>query len=118
MVERVIARRYRLDRLLVRGGMSEVWQATDLELGRPVAVKLLAAQADTARFEREAWAVAALAHPNVTQLYDYGQADGRPFIVLEYLGGGSLDERLREQAQLPHEVTLAVAAELAAGLAH
>jgi eukaryotic-like serine/threonine-protein kinase len=118
MSETVIAGRYRLDQLLGRSGMSEVWQATDVELDRRVALKLLAPNADTARFEREARAVAALAHPNVTRLYDYGEADGRPFMVLEYLPGGTLEERLRERSPLPDEETHEIAAEIAAGLAH
>jgi eukaryotic-like serine/threonine-protein kinase len=118
MSETVIAGRYRLDELLGRTGMSEVWLATDLELGRNVALKLLAGDADRARFEREAKAVAALAHPNVTQLYDYGEADGRPFMVLEYLPGGTLEDRLRDQERLPDELTFAIAADIASGLAH
>ncbi len=60
MPETLIAGRYRLDDRVGRGGMSEVWAATDLELGRRVAVKLLAPNEDIARFEREARAVAAL----------------------------------------------------------
>ena len=118
MPETVIAGRYRLDELLGRGGMSEVWLAEDLELGRRVAIKLLAPNADTARFEREARAVASLAHPNVTQLYDYGNADGRPYIVLEYMPGGTLEERLRDGKPLPDDGVFAIAAAIAAGLAH
>src|SRR6478752_9788484 len=118
MPETVIAGRYRLDELLGRGGMSEVWLAEDLELGRRVAIKLLAPNADTARFEREARAVASLAHPNVTQLYDYGEADGRPYIVLEYMPGGTLEQRLRDGKPLPDGEAFAVAAGTAAGLAH
>jgi serine/threonine-protein kinase len=118
MPETVIAGRYRLDELLGRGGMSEVWLAEDLELGRRVAIKLLAPNADTARFEREARAVASLAHPNVTQLYDYGNADGRPYIVLEYMPGGTLEQRLRDGKPLPDDEAFAIAAAIAAGLAH
>src|SRR3954470_23209473 len=109
MPETVIAGRYRLVELLGRGGMSEVWLAEDLELGRRVAIKLLAPNADNARFEREARAVASLAHPNVTQLYDYGESDGRPYIVLEYLPGGTLEERLRGGKPLPDDQALAIA---------
>ena len=98
--------------------MSEVWRAKDLELGRHVAIKLLAPEADTARFEREARAVASLAHPNITHLYDYGQADGRPYIVLEYLPGGTLEDRLRDRKPLPDDESLDIAAGVAAGLAH
>ncbi|HUZ99378.1 MAG TPA: serine/threonine-protein kinase [Gaiellaceae bacterium] len=118
MPETLIAGRYRLDELIGRGGMSEVWVATDLELGRRVAVKLLAPNEDIARFEREARAVAALADPNVTQLYDYGESDGRPFMVLEYLSGGSLEDLLRANGALPDGDTHRIAAEIAAGLAH
>jgi len=117
MADRLIAGRYRLDSLLGRGGMSEVWCATDTELGRRVALKLLAPDQDIARFEHEARTFAALGHPNVTQLYDYGQADGRPFMVLEYVPGGTLEERLRD-GPLADEQTWTVAADIAAGLAH
>ena len=118
MPETVIAGRYRLDERLGRGGMSEVWLAEDLELGRRVAIKLLDPNADTARFEREARAVASLAHPNVMQLYDYGESDGRPYIVLEYMPGGTLEERLAGRKPLPDDETFAIAAAVAAGLAH
>jgi serine/threonine protein kinase len=118
MSETVIAGRYRLDDVLGRGGMSEVWRAEDLELGRLVAIKLLAPNADTARFEREARAVASLAHPNITQVYDYGEEDGRPYMVLEFVPGGTLEERLREQKLLPDEESFRIAAGIAAGLAH
>ena len=118
MSDTVIAGRYRLDDVLGRTGMSEVWRAEDLELGRHVAIKLLAPEADTARFEREARAVASLAHPNITHLYDYGESDGRPYIVLEYLPGGTLEERLGDKKPLPDDETFGIAAGVAAGLAH
>src|SRR5436305_12346322 len=100
MPETLIAGRYRLDELLGRGGMSEVWAATDLELGRRVALKLLAPHEDNARFEREARAVAALGHPNGNQLYDYGQPDRRPLLLLEYLAGGPPEALLRANRPL------------------
>jgi serine/threonine protein kinase len=114
----LIAGRYRLEELLGRGGMSEVWAATDTELERRVAVKLLTPNADNARFEREARAVASLSHPNITQLYDYGEENGRPFIVLEYLPGGTLEEHLRPDTPLPDDDVRQIAAEIASGLAH
>ena len=118
MAEQVIAGRYRLEHQIGAGGMSEVWRATDLELERTVALKLLGPNADPARFEREARAVAALAHPNICGLYAYGEADRRPFMVLEYLPGGSLEDRLGGGRPLPDEETLRIATAVAAGLAH
>jgi len=120
MPETVIAGRYKLEDLLGRGGMSEVYCAEDLELGRRVALKLLARDADTARFEREARAVASLGHPNVMQLYDYGEDAGRPYMVLEYVPGGTLENRLAAANGKPlrDADARAVSAGIAAGLAH
>ena len=118
MADEVIAGRYRLEERLGAGGMSEVWSALDLDLGRRVAVKLLAPNADRVRFEREARAVAAVAHPNICALYGYGETEGRPFMVLEYLPGGSLEERLAPGQPLPDDQTWRIAGDLAAGLAH
>ena len=98
--------------------MAEAWLAHDLELDRPVALKFLTPTADRARFEREARAAAALAHPNVTRLYDYGEHDGRVFMALEYLPGGTLEDRLADGQRLRDEETAAIAKQLATGLAH
>src|SRR5690348_2639854 len=117
MSEELVAGRYRLLEPLGRGAMSAVWEAEDEELGRRVAVKTLAPSADRQRFEREARAVAALSHPNICALYDYGEADGRPYMVLEYLPNGSLEDRLKRGA-LPDDETTRIAGEIAAGLAH
>jgi serine/threonine-protein kinase len=118
VVESIIAGRYRLERHIGAGGMSEVWSATDVDLERKVAVKLLAIDADPARFDREAHAAAGLAHPNVCTLYDYGEADGRRYMVLELLPGGSLEDRLAGGRALADEDTRRIATEVAAGLAH
>jgi serine/threonine protein kinase len=98
--------------------MAEVWLVHDVDLNRPVALKLLTPQANRTRFEREARAAASLSHPNVIRLYDYGQADGRLYIALEYLPGGTLEERLADERPLPDDETAAIASQLAAGLAH
>jgi eukaryotic-like serine/threonine-protein kinase len=118
MDDELIGGRYRLDRPLGAGPMAEVWLAHDVELERPVALKLLAPTADDERFGREARAAAALSHVNVVRLYDYGREGDRPFMAFEYLAGGTLEDRLAGDARLPDEQSRAVAAELAAGLAH
>jgi eukaryotic-like serine/threonine-protein kinase len=113
-----VAGRYRLLEPLGRGPMSSVWLAHDDELQRQVAVKMLGPTADPARFEREARAAAALSHPHIAALYDYGEERGRPYMVLEYLSDGSLEDRLRPGAPLPDAETLRISVEIAAGLAH
>ena len=98
--------------------MSAVWSGEDTELGRPVAVKLLARDADPARFEREARAVGALAHPNVVRVFDFGESEEGAFMVLELLAGGSLEDRLEPGRPLPDAESERIALALAAGLAH
>jgi serine/threonine protein kinase len=115
----LIAGRFELERLLGRGGMSEVWLAHDLELERPVAVKLLSSTGTAPRFEREARSAASLSHPNIVGVFDFGEHEGRPYLVLEYVSGGTLDERLSEApAPLADEQVAEIARDLAAGLAH
>src|SRR5690242_1665663 len=97
--------------------MSEVWRAHDNTLDRTVALKVLSPTADLARFRREAQAIAALAHENVMRVYDYGEGEAGPFMALEWLPGGTLEDRLRQGA-LPPEETRRVAERIAAGLAH
>jgi len=118
MAADLIDDRYRLEEQIAVGGMAEVWAAEDLELERRVALKLLLGAADPERFAREARAAAGLSHPAICQLYDYGEADGRPYIVLEYLPGGTLEARLASDKPLPDEETARIAGEVAAGLAH
>ena len=118
MSESLVAGRYRTIERLGHGPMSEVFLAEDVELGRRVALKLLGREADPARFEREARAAAALTHPNVNQLFDYGEVAGRPFMVLEYLPGGTLEDRLRPGRPLPDAESEEIARGMAAGLAH
>ncbi|MGE5232572.1 MAG: protein kinase domain-containing protein [Acidobacteriota bacterium] len=96
--------RYRLETSLGRGGMAEVFRARDQKLGRTVAVKvvlpLFAAQEHFGeRFLREARVVAALEHPGIVPVYDYGEQDGLPFLVMPYLDGGTLQRRMTGQAQ-------------------
>jgi eukaryotic-like serine/threonine-protein kinase len=95
--------RYRGPRLIGRGGMAEIYRATDRTLGRSVAVKVLAAhhaedEEFHRRFMREALAAARLAgEPHTVTIYDVGEHGGRPFIVMEHLSGGSLGDRLARE---------------------
>lgn len=92
--------RYRLETLLGRGGMADVWRATDTKLARTVAVKVIhATYAEdpqfAERFLREARVVASLEHPNILPVYDFGDEGGIPFLVMPHLAGGTLRDRLR-----------------------
>jgi serine/threonine-protein kinase len=97
----ILPPRYRSPKLIGEGGMGEIYRATDDVLGRAVAVKVLAErfaknEAIRQRFTREALAAARLSgEPSTVTIFDVGEWSDRPFIVMEYLGGGSLDDRLR-----------------------
>ena len=112
-----VAGRYRLEELQGHGPMSEVWRAHDATLDRTVALKMLSPTADLERFRREAQAVASLSHENVMRVFDYGEDAAGPFMALEWLPGGTLEERLA-RGPLPPEETSRIAAGIAAGLAH
>jgi tetratricopeptide (TPR) repeat protein len=117
----VLPARYRGPQRIGRGGMGEIFRATDETLGRAVAVKVLSerfAQDDSVRerFTREALAAARLSgRPNVVMIFDVGEWDDRPFIVMEYLSGGSLEERLRS-GRVPTGQALAWLEQAAAAL--
>src|SRR5207245_2165474 len=103
------------------GGMGEVYRARDTRLGREVAVKVLPEQfaqdSDRlARFEREAKAIAALAHPNILVLHDFGTANGVSYAVTELLEGETLRDRLKHGA-LPWRKAVEIGVAIAEGLA-
>jgi predicted Ser/Thr protein kinase len=116
---RTIAR-YVVEDRLGRGGMGTVYLARDPQLGRQVALKLVQAEFDSAegraRFEKEARSIAALNHPNIVTVYDIGEFESRPFIVLEYIEGRSLDAVVRDRAPVAIDVRLQWLEELGAGL--
>jgi serine/threonine-protein kinase len=107
--------RYEIAALLGRGGMAEVYRARDPQLGREVAVKLilpaLAGEEDFGRrFASEARAVAKLAHPNIVQIYDIGSAEAGPYLVMEFVPGGTLKERLKAAGgPLPYDEVARIA---------
>jgi serine/threonine protein kinase/Tol biopolymer transport system component len=111
---------YEIRSLIGAGGMGEVYRARDTRLDRTVALKVLPALLSSdaerkQRFEREARAIAALQHPNICTLYDVGQQQGVDYLVMEYLEGLTLAERLTK-GRLPMEQILRFGAEIADAL--
>lgn len=124
----LLKERYRLERLLGRGGMAAVWLGHDEVLERPVAVKVLS---DTiagdpefvARFRREARTAAGLSHPNLVGVYDYSEEDERPYLVMQFVPGEDLAAKIARQEavdrdQLARELLAALAHIHAAGILH
>jgi serine/threonine-protein kinase len=123
MSERVLAERYELGERLGSGGMSTVLLATDRRLERKVAIKLLAEHlADDAqfvtRFRREALSAARLVHPNIVQVYDFGEDNdsGRQYIVMEYVEGSSGAEILSSEGTLAVSEAVGILAQACRGL--
>jgi serine/threonine protein kinase len=117
--EPMIAGRYRIERPL-GGGTSQVCRATDLRLGRTVVVKIARTEAvelDTGRFQNETRLLAGLRHPGLVTLYDAGTVDDRPYLVMQYVPGGSLAGTLRA-GPLPQAQVEAVGVALAEALAY
>ncbi|MFN9433714.1 MAG: protein kinase domain-containing protein [Planctomycetota bacterium] len=115
-----LAARYKIEKTLGKGGMGEVLLATDTRLNRKVAIKRIlgdAARSKTSvnRFLTEAKSIAALNHPNVFQIYDYGRAQDGPFLIMEFVDGSSLLDRCREGA-LPLDEAVDLACQLCDGL--
>ena len=111
---------YQIESPLGAGGMGEVYKARDSRLDRTVAIKVLPAHVATdpdlkQRFEREAKAIAALNHPNICILHDIGTEGDTGFLVMEYIDGQTLAQRL-EQGALPLEEALPVAIAIADAL--
>ena len=122
MGERVLDGRYALEMPIGSGGMADVYRAKDQLLERTVAVKILHRQYENdtefiARFQREAKAAARITHPNIVNVYDVGVAEGRHYIVMEYVPGRTLKERIKEEAALPVPEALRIAGQIASALA-
>ncbi|MET7352812.1 serine/threonine-protein kinase [Streptomyces mirabilis] len=123
--ERVIAGRYSLLSPLGAGGMGTVWRAYDKVLHREVAIKEVRAPAGLAasdidrmytRLEREAWAAARVAHPNVVTVYDVAMEEGRPWIVMELVRGQSLADLLKTEGRLSPQRAASIGLEVLAAL--
>jgi serine/threonine protein kinase len=122
---------YLIENELGRGGMGVVYKALQRGLNRPVALKMIltidhADQKDLLRFMAEAEAVAAISHPHVINVFEYGEQHGRPYLAMEYLSGGNLADRLKrtgpmtpdDAAELVAKLARAVAAAHDQGIVH
>ena len=121
---------YRVEQMIGRGGMGEVYRAVDTRLGRPVAIKLMReSKGDSAltiqRFLREARAASALNHPNIVVVHDIGETDdGHHYIVQEFIDGATLRDQMDGQStaatvvDVGRQIARALAAAHAAGIVH
>lgn len=118
----ILEGRYELKRLIATGGMGQVWEGFDTELERPVAIKVLreeyaGEEGYLKRFRAEARHTAALTHDAIAGLYDYGELDGRAYIVMELVKGRPLSDIIEENPHgLPEERVLSIVRELAKAL--
>ncbi|MFP5341874.1 MAG: Stk1 family PASTA domain-containing Ser/Thr kinase [Candidatus Limnocylindria bacterium] len=117
----ILGGRYQLIELLGQGGMATIYRATDTQLGREVAVKLLRPEYlrdpdFSSRFRQEAQSAASLSHPNVVTVYDYGEDPSGPFIVMEYVDGEDLASILRRNGSLPPGQVARIGASVARAL--
>jgi eukaryotic-like serine/threonine-protein kinase len=122
MIPAVLGGRYRLGERIARGGMGSGYRAVDENLGRQVAVKVLGRELAydptfLERFRREARAAAALSHPGVAGVYDYGELGGSAFIVMELVEGETLAERIAAAGRLPFTEAFAIGEQVARALA-
>lgn len=117
----IIADRYRVVALLGRGGMGEVYRAEDLKLTQLVAIKFLPEalthdEAVLARFHSEVRIARQVSHPNVCRVFDIGEADGIPFLTMEYVDGEDLSSLIRRIGRLPQDKAAEISRQICAGL--
>ena len=117
----VIADRYEVVSHIGQGGMADVFLAVDTILNRQVAIKILRADLSTdavsiLRFEREAQAAAALAHPNIVEIYDVGDYKGHHYIVMEYVTGKTLKQVIRSRGPLVNEEAVDIMKQLCSAI--
>lgn len=123
MVGKILGNRYEIIAKLGSGGMSHVYQAKDRVLNRIVTVKVLreelAEDKDfVRRFQLEAQAVASLSHPNIVSIYDVGEDDGLPYLVMEYVDGCNLKEIIKREGRLSPSEAISIGMQVCAALAH
>ena len=117
----VLAARYKIEAQIGQGGMGKVYRAEDLNLKRPVVIKVAHSESkeddkDKARFRREALKMASLSHPNIVSIYDYGEQDQVQYLVMELVDGPMLKEELKERGALGKERFFEVIKQLLSGL--
>lgn len=117
----VLGERYQLGDAIGRGGMATIYRGQDMRMDRVVAIKVLREVYSTdpkfvTRFQREAKAASSLQHPNIVQVYDYGQTDGNYFIVMELIEGTDLRRYLRSRGVLAVDRAIIIAHDVALGL--
>ena len=113
--------RYEIKKQLGRGGMATVYLAHDPRFGRDVALKVLPPQflheeQFRARFEREAKTIAMLEHKAIVPVYDFGEHDGQPYLVMRYMTGGTLEDKIRREGQLTADETVRLVRSIATAL--
>ncbi len=118
----IIGERYRIVALLGRGGMGEVYRAEDLRLAQVVAIKFLpeALSRDAsalARFHSEVRVARQVSHPNVCRVFDIGDAEGIPFLTMEYVDGEDIASLIRRIGRLPQDKATEISRQICAGLA-
>jgi serine/threonine-protein kinase len=118
----MVGDRYRIVALLGHGGMGEVYRAEDLKLSQVVAIKFLPPAfsedpATLARFHSEVRVARQVSHPNVCRVFDIGDADGVPFLTMEYVDGEDLSSLVRRIGRLPQDKAVEVSRQICAGLA-
>ncbi|WP_371370932.1 Stk1 family PASTA domain-containing Ser/Thr kinase [Sporomusa aerivorans] len=123
MLNRTLDDRYTILERIGGGGMADVYRAHDKLLDRSVAVKVLRSQFTddeefVSRFRREAQAAAKLSHPNIVNIYDVGLDDQAYYIIMEYISGETLKDKIDREAPLPVETAVRIAIEIAEALEH
>ena len=118
----LLGQRYRIVSVLGKGGMGEVYRANDLILGQPVALKFLPVEMARdeqilTRFRNEVRVARQVSHPNVCRVYDLGEADGQPYLSMEYVDGEDLSTLLKRIGHLSQDKGVELARQLCAGLA-
>ena len=118
----IVAERYRIVALLGRGGMGEVYRAEDLKLSQVLAIKCLPGalsrdESALARFHSEVRVARQVSHANVCRVFDIGDADGVPFLTMEYVDGEDLSSLIRRIGRLPQDKATEVSRQICAGLA-